>query len=251
MASDGRAVLHAEDLDAAVLSLIGEAKAMGEAIRAKSHREAAPAVSADIDHILSDSLRQALEDEVVPAVETKQGGLDAVEVEHEVIKKALVGLKVSTLRRLAEEQRLQASGTSEDLATRLGRAYEWDAEAVARLVLANEEEPPADRGHVTRVFPLSDAPSVDHIQSRLSYVLGRYIRIGVARWFVFESAEVGDDGPALSHWFFPVVPDGLGRDRCPANPAPDPEHPCCEDRTDGFEAGVSAGCKFRRLPGGG
>lgn len=72
-----------------------------------------------MEHLLADELRSALEDEVVPAVETEpSAGIVKWELERELIKKALVGLKLPVLRDIARDRALEAGGGSEDLAGR-------------------------------------------------------------------------------------------------------------------------------------
>src|SRR4051794_1751475 len=101
-----RAVLHAEELDAAVTELLEFGRARGERLRAVRAEKASgktPAVveAPDVEHLLADELRSALEDEIVPAVETEaSGSIVQWELDRELIKKALVGLKIPALRNI-------------------------------------------------------------------------------------------------------------------------------------------------------
>ena len=118
------------------------------------------------------------------------------EVKREVIKKALVGLKMPILRDIARGRGLSGSGASEDLATRVAASYHWNEEEIARLVLDNEADQATntERGFESRVFTFRESPTVADIIQRLAYVSGRYIRTGIARWFVFENAAEDDVG---------------------------------------------------------
>ncbi|MEX1009024.1 MAG: hypothetical protein WD271_14425 [Acidimicrobiia bacterium] len=142
-----------------------------------------------VDAALSAQLRDVLEDEIVPATELEDAKILPVELDHEVIKKALIGLKLETLKRVAERSALEGTGNAESLATRIAESYAWNREEIARLILASEDEPAVERAHVDRLYALYDSPPLDYVYERLRYVLGRYIRIGVARWFVFEELE--------------------------------------------------------------
>jgi hypothetical protein len=141
----------------------------------------------DITDLLRNEIVSALEDEVMPATEAvSEHGILDWELQREVAKKALVGLKLHKLKELAAEMRLDKRGRSEEIADRIARRYRYDEQQIAQLILDNEEEPEPDRGHVDRIFPLAEAPNVESVETRLEPIIGRYVRVGVARWFVFE-----------------------------------------------------------------
>jgi hypothetical protein len=79
------------------------------------------------------------------------------------------------------------------LATRIAAQYGWNEQEIARLILESAEEPEPERAYSERLFSLVEVPDLNYVAERLSYVLGRYIRIGVARWFVFEELFADDD----------------------------------------------------------
>lgn len=196
MTKKQRTLIKAEDLDAAIDELLSTARARGRGLRQAgrgrifTQRPDKPV----IDELLRADLRAALEDELLPAVEPGSNvSIDPDELSREVIKKALVGLKLATLREVARDRKVPASGNREDVASRIADAYNWDEEEVARLVLANEEEPQPDRGHVDRLFPLEEAVDLAYVKQRLDVVRGRYVRIGVARWFVFDTIGADDE----------------------------------------------------------
>ncbi len=67
---------------------------------------------------------------------------------------------------------------------------------IARLVL--EPEPSAERGHVERLFPLVEARALADVERRLGYLASPYIRVGVARWFVFDKATVSEEAVTVT-----------------------------------------------------
>jgi len=142
------------------------------------------------------AVRQALHaylaDEIVPAIEQEgDTGIRVSEAEHEQVKRALAHLKLGVLRDIARQRGVDAAGDLDLVTGRIGYALNWDREAVARLILDHtEESPEVATGHSTRVFALRGELSVDEVADRLSYVSGRYIRTGIARWFVFEDSRL-------------------------------------------------------------
>ncbi|WP_448614068.1 hypothetical protein [Modestobacter sp. URMC 112] len=176
-----------EALDHAISELLDLAATRGNELRELQGRSAPDMPR--IEERLRNDLRRSLTEEIVPASRGRNGEIDAHEVEHEVIKKALIGMRLPALREAARDEGLPTSGAAEQVATRVAQAHGWNPEEVARLVLRYEEEPTAERGHVTRLFPLRDNVEIKYALTRLTVVAGRYIRVGVARWFVFEEVK--------------------------------------------------------------
>lgn len=188
MAADSpmrRAILD-EELDDHIAELMHYATEAGQSLARAAGVQGSPSSSPGVQHQLEAQLRATLEDEIVPLHEIQLGGIDQGEVDREIVKKALVGLKMATLKKIARDKGAPVSGTLEALATRIAALYEWDQREVARLILANEDEPSIERGLVSRLFPLESRYDVSEAQDRLKAVIGRYIRIGVARWFLFQ-----------------------------------------------------------------
>jgi hypothetical protein len=144
--------------------------------------------------------RRALEDEITIAAEVAaeispgENFIRLAERDHEVAKRALVNLKLPQLRRLAENLGLSADGTQNDVVDRIAREYSDDSSEIARLVLAYEEARP-ERGLVDRLYavrePMTDVSRAAAIFNGLA---GRYIRVGIARWFVFNHARTQETG---------------------------------------------------------
>lgn len=152
----------------------------------------------DFSELLKRDLRKYFEDEVIPAVPLGANDwIDKTELRHEVAKKALLGLKLSALRRGAQDlmENLSARYTAEDLAEIVAKSLGWDPDAVAQFVLDHEEEPTNDRAHTSRLYALSpDSGITDDIESQISQYLGRYIRVGVAQWYAFTDLKLIDSG---------------------------------------------------------
>ncbi len=135
-------------------------------------------------------LRAALEDEVIAAIPTNGAGTIAeIEITHEVSKRALIGLKLSRLKELAKDLRVSSRGNSEDVATQIAQAYSWDERGIAELVIANEQEPSPERGTTDRLFPLRVSADLAYTYDRLRTVTNRYVRVNVAKWFVFDEVQ--------------------------------------------------------------
>lgn len=192
-----RPVVLGEEITAEIEELLAFGRKRGEEarrLRPPGRRSTAVHTVREDKPEITDLIRQEfmdlLEDEVVPARSAgpARGILDW-ELQREVAKKALVGLKLKTLQRLAQSMRLDKRGNLEDVAERIALAYRYDEREIAQLVLDNEDEPEPDRGYTDRLFPLVRPLELADVVQRLRYVVGRYVRVGVARWFVFDGVE--------------------------------------------------------------
>lgn len=190
-----RALTEEEILKAASY-LAQTASALGREIAAKNlsqDHEPRNSLFPDISEDLDEALINVLEDEVIPIEDLDQGSIDQSEVDREVIKKALIGLKLSDLKEVAEAEGIKISGNMEQIASSIARKYGWEKQEVAELVLRHSGDSGVEHGHVTRLFPLAPDVQVSGCRERLRDMTGRYIRTGVAKWFLFgellESAE--------------------------------------------------------------
>lgn len=192
------AVMKSEELDAAVEQLLSEARDLGRALeRVPGRVRRQSPEKPDIRDLQRARLRRALEEEITPAFPASQGVIDPRELQREVIKKALISIHLPKLRQVARELRLTPTGSAEHVAERVARAFDWDEAQIVRLVLDNEEEPSIERSHIDRLFPVAEY-DFDQVRRRLEYVVDRYVRIGVARWFVFDSMSDDRDGLLLT-----------------------------------------------------
>lgn len=156
----------------------------------------------DFTEYVRENLKAHFEDEIIPAIPSSQGDgyIDETELRHELAKKALVGLKLSALRDGAERlgASLAGSRNSEDIAEVIASALGWDSEAVARFVLENDDDASDTNAHGVRLYPLAqDSAHPDEIESEAVKLIGRYIRVALARWYVFKDIKKSDDGVTL------------------------------------------------------
>jgi hypothetical protein len=135
--------------------------------------------------------RRALEEDVNIARPAEvEDDVEPIERDREIAKKALAGLKLDQLRRIAESRGLERRGKEEAVIDRIVTSYEMDWPAIAQLILENEEPRP-ERGVSDRVFPiLEDQIDLDEGARRFMVFRRRYIRTGIARWFVFGEADM-------------------------------------------------------------
>lgn len=190
-------VVRAEDLDARLRELLKAAAEAGrEAERAaqeSDRRLVARRLESkpDLADQLLNSLREALEDEVLVAKQTAgEAVIEEREREREIAKRALAHIKLPRLREIADDLGLPRSGDLEEVADRIVRAYRADEEQIARLILEYETEPPPERRITTRIFGLLGPPEdLDRTADRVARFAGRYIRVGIAKWFVIDRVE--------------------------------------------------------------
>lgn len=190
-------LVRPEDFDAQLREILlraGEVGRTAEAASLKAGHEVRrlPAKPPTDPERALEQLKEALEDEVVLA-RTAQGAavIEEREEHREIAKRALVHIKLPVLRQIAENMGLPASGTLDEVADRIVRAYKMDERAIAELVVTYEAEPPPERRFTTRIFHLSDEPpDVGALAARIELFTNRYIRTGIARWFVIEKVAL-------------------------------------------------------------
>ena len=143
-----------------------------------------------VERVRSD-IRAALEKDVVIAPEAHgEQEIDPSEFEREIMKRALVKLKLSDLKEEARDRDLDWRGTEEQVADRVARALGFNEQLVAELVLKYDEDRAPERGITDRLYalaqPLDDLESVG---TMVGHLVRHYVRVGVARWFVFRAVE--------------------------------------------------------------
>jgi hypothetical protein len=144
------------------------------------------------------ALRELLEDQVAITSPVADGDeIDPWEEQREIAKRALANLKRARLREIAESIGVPKSGTRDALIERIVRRYQADEHEIARLVVMYEEDLPTELRHTTRLYPLQQPiPSVG-VYERLSGFAGRYIKVGIAQWFIFRRIERAGGGIAV------------------------------------------------------
>lgn len=186
-------VLTREELTSEIQSLLALAVergqlAQGLATEAQDVILEAPHVP-DMVAAAGEELERLLEQEALVAL-TSEGEADipVSERNREVAKRALANLRITELRELAAREGVSPSGTFERIAERLVSKYHADEEAIARLVLESEEPSP-ETGILTRLIPLMEEPDVDSAAERFDRFVGRYVKVHIARWFVFTALD--------------------------------------------------------------
>lgn len=185
-------VLRGEDLEVAVRRLRTDmAEAASQLARDTAFADdggRALTKLPDLSERAEVALRELLEEETLAIIEPDgPRGIAEHELHHEVLKKALVGLKSATLRDLASTRGIEPAGTLDDLAQQVAASYHWDEAEIARLVLDYSEDPrETEGGPTTRLFVLETPIDLTRAEDRLSYVNGRYYRTDIAKWFTFE-----------------------------------------------------------------
>ncbi len=113
----------------------------------------------------------------------QDGDIPETERDREVAKRALVRLRITQLRQLADENDIEEIGTIEQLADRLAASAADDAAAVAEMVI-NQELPAHEHGLTTTLVALKENPELPRLAERLKRLQGNFARVGVARWFI-------------------------------------------------------------------
>jgi hypothetical protein len=187
--------LRLEDLDTALRQLRADMRDAAERLAESTRREGDEAAEAldvpDLSTRAEAALRALLEEDTLALIEP-QGptGIAAHELTHEWQKKALVGLKRDTLSQLAASRGLVPSAKLDELAQQVAASYQWDEQAIARLVLDYAEDPRVtEGGPQSRLFVLDQPVDLDWTAKRLSYVDGRYYRTDIAKWFTFARLQ--------------------------------------------------------------
>ncbi len=190
-------LIRSEDLDARVQALLEEAAKLGReaerAARETDHRVVSRQIPSkpDLSKELAEQLREALEDEVLVARPVAgEAVIEEEEREREIGKRALAHLRLSRLRQAAEDLGLSPQGKLDEVADRIVRSYNADEEEIARLVIAYETEPPPERKLTTRVYTVfTPVDDVSRTAGRIEHFTGRYIRVGIAKWFVIDDVR--------------------------------------------------------------
>jgi hypothetical protein len=145
-----------------------------------------PGGVADMTAGLEQRLLATLEEEMIILTPLGEDlGIPESERDREVAKRALVRLRTRELRNLAREQGVVETGTAERVAERIAAKHTGDEAEIAKLVLGHEEETP-ENGYATRLVALHEPPDLARTATLLEPTQDSYVRIGVARWFVFN-----------------------------------------------------------------
>jgi hypothetical protein len=140
-------------------------------------------------------LRELVEDRVpVTSPILDEHEIDPWEEHREIAKRALAGLKLLQLRTIAESIGVPKSGRRDALLERIVRRLQANEAEIARLVVMYEEDLPSELRHTTRLYPLEDRVPSAGVFERLSGYARRYIKVGIAQWFIFRKIERASAG---------------------------------------------------------
>jgi hypothetical protein len=191
----GRPVIGSEQLDAELHDLVEEAARYGKraeraAVQAGESAGPSGREPTDPTHLVT-GLREALEDEVTVAhVVGGESEIEPTEQDHEIAKRALVHIRLQTLRQIAKDLGVPETGNLDAVTDAIAHELRADKEAIAELVVRYEDEPAPERNLTSRLFQLREDPDdLPALSQRLVYITGRYIRTGIARWFIVRSVD--------------------------------------------------------------
>jgi hypothetical protein len=136
------------------------------------------------------ALRELIEERVpITSPITDENEIDPWEEHREIAKRALAGLKLPQLRTIAESIGVPKSGSRDPLLERIVRRLQANEAEIARLVVMYHEDLPTELRHTTRLYPLQHPIPSAGVFERLSNFTRRYIKVGIAQWFIFRKIE--------------------------------------------------------------
>jgi hypothetical protein len=143
------------------------------------------------------ALRELVEDWVPVTSPIVDDEIDPWEEHREIAKRALASLKLLQLRTIAESIGVPKSGRRDALLERIVRRLQANEAEIARLVVMYEEDLPSELRHTTRLYPLQHRVPSAGVFERLSGYARRYIKVGIAQWFIFRKIELTSAGIAV------------------------------------------------------
>jgi hypothetical protein len=134
------------------------------------------------------AIRAVLEQHEDLAHESADGEIPLAAQEREIEKAALLDLRYRDLKAVAEAHGVPVFKSKDRLAEAIVNHTDLTREQIAELVLQHYPADPFDRGMTTHLVPLNDPPDIGDATGKLERLAGRYARLRVARWFVFQNA---------------------------------------------------------------
>jgi hypothetical protein len=133
-------------------------------------------------------LEETLAEEENVAHPVSDGEIPEGERETEIVKSALLKLKISELRRIAAKEQLPVLSDAEAISTLIARKYNANRAEIAELILEHKKDD-VEVGYATHLLPLRAAPDLSFAAQRLGELRGRYLRLEVAHWLVFGESS--------------------------------------------------------------
>jgi hypothetical protein len=183
-----------EDLVALAVKFGGENQA-----KARDEDGAATFNLAKVSDLTAEALeriRSYLEDSDSFGHETRDGEIPADERERDIEIAALSRLKLAELEEIASERGIMLVASREGLAELIVRHSDITREQIAELALRGADLS-IDTGLTTRLFRLRADPDVAVAAARLDKAGGKYQRLRLARWFVYDRPTKTDQTVVL------------------------------------------------------
>lgn len=130
-------------------------------------------------------IRTILEEHEDLAHAASDGEIPLDAQEREIEKAALLDLRFSDLKAVAEDRGVPVFRSKDRLVEAIVRHSNLTREEIAELVLRHTSDEAFERGMTTHLIPLDDPPNLAATTDALAYLTGKYARLRVARWFVF------------------------------------------------------------------
>jgi hypothetical protein len=134
------------------------------------------------------ALRSLLESHHDLAHPAAEGDIPLDAQSREIEKAALLDLRMEDLKAVAEERGIPLSKNKDRLVESIVDHGDLSREEIAKLVLEHYPDDAFERSMITHLVPLREYPDLSNAKERLDRLTGKYARIRVARWFVFQEA---------------------------------------------------------------
>lgn len=188
--NEPKKILTSDEIAATLDEVLRDAN---DVLQARRDRLKLPRVEFTPSERIRQDLYQTYSAGSIVALDDDAGTIGEVELNREIIKKALTHLDSVALKRLAKQSRVPVSGAKSDVAVRVARALNWDSDAVASAVQAYERETSTETGRSSRLYVPKDSLDVDYVNRRISVLAGRFLKVGLARWFAFRTIDRNRD----------------------------------------------------------
>ena len=133
-------------------------------------------------------IREILEEHEDLAHSVADGEIPLDAQEREIEKAALLDMRFSDLKSVAEDRGVPIVKSKDRLVESIVRHSDITREEIAELVLRHSPDDAFDRAMTTHLVPLSEPPDLGAAANALTRLTGQYARLRVARWFIFTGS---------------------------------------------------------------
>jgi len=199
--TDPPAIVVDEEYLAAMQDLLALARQEGERSQAEAQKEerASTYNMPDVSDLITETrerLQSYLEESDLFAHDAPDGEIPEDEQEREIETAALSRIKLEDLEELAADKKVPLVASKEELAEMIVRRTGVTREEIAELALRGSDLS-LDTGLVTRLFPLKEKPSIAVASARVTKAEGKYLRLRLARWFLYDDVAVASSAIVL------------------------------------------------------